>query len=214
MGRVLRRKRRVRLQEFGEFRGRPVEDRYRERAGQGLSVGAEFCSEAEDLGLEFCRVFRAQGPDALGVVEFVQGDREGVDRVRQGVPFVVGLAQHAPYAVAAEEEGVGGVGGFRYVRQEALHGLRVGLVGRFQFVVGLEGFRHDDPGGRVLGGRRADALDDRPGLGLVAVLPEVRGLERPYQVGVVQVGRGGQQTVVERGRGGAVAGEFQVGRGP
>ncbi len=192
------------VEEFRQLARRPVQDRHRERAGQGLAVGAQFCSEAEDLRLQFRGVLRAQGPDPLGVVEFVQGDREGVEGVRQGVPLVVGHAQHAAYAVAAEEEGVGGVGGLRDVRQEEARALRERLVRRFQFVVGLQGLRDDHPGGRVPGRRRADAVDDRSGLGLVAVLPEVRGLQRPYQVGVLQRGRrrtaGGRRASVAAGR--------------
>ncbi len=58
---------------------------------------------------------------------------------------------------------------------------------------------HDHPGGRVTGGRGADAVDDRPGLGLVAALPQVRRLEGADQVGMLQGRRGRQQAVVERG---------------
>lgn len=47
----------------------------------------------------------------------------------------------------------------------------------------------------------------------MAVLPEVRCLECSYQVRVFQPGGRGQQAVVERRRGGAVAGQFQMGRG-
>lgn len=111
MGRVLGGQRGVRRGQFCKFARRPVEDRHRERAGQRLPERAQLRAQAGDLGLEFCRVVRAQGPDALRVVEFVQGDGGRVEGVGQGVPVVVGDAQHAADAVAAEEEGVGGVGG-------------------------------------------------------------------------------------------------------
>src|SRR5690606_28598495 len=70
------------------------------------------------------------------------------------------------------------------------------------------------PRGRVARGRPADAGDDRAGLRLVAVLPEVRGLQGADQERLVQGRVRGEQTVVEGGRGGAVTGELAVGGGP
>lgn len=111
MGRVLGDEIRVRGGQFREFGGRPVQDRHREGARQGLAVRAQFGLEAADLGLEFRRVVRAEGPDALRVVEFVQGDRGRVQGVGQGVPLVVRRAQHAAHPVTSEQEGERGVGG-------------------------------------------------------------------------------------------------------
>src|SRR5690606_16195762 len=74
-GGVLGGQRRAGREQFGQFAGRPVQDGHREGAGQGLAEGAQFRSQAGDLGLQLRRVLRAEGPHALGVVQFVQGDR-------------------------------------------------------------------------------------------------------------------------------------------
>src|SRR5690606_4990966 len=127
-----------------------------------------------------------------------------------------------PDAVAAEEERVGGpgrggpygplgpVGSRGPLGQEEAYRLCERLVRLFQLVVRLQGLRDDHPGGGVARGGRADAGDDRAGLRLMAVLPQVRGLEGADQVGLVQVRGRREETVVEGGRGGAVAGELAV----
>jgi hypothetical protein len=58
-----------------------------------------------------------------------------VDGVCESVPLVVAGAQHAAYAVAAEEEGVGGVRGLRYVREEEPYALCERLLRLLQLVV-------------------------------------------------------------------------------
>ncbi len=186
MGRVLLREGRVRPQEFRQFGLRPVQHRHRERAGQGLPVGAQFRAEAVDLRRQFRRVVRAEGPDALRVVEFVEGDGGGVQRVRQPVPFVMRHAQHPAHPVPAVQQRMRRVRGLRHVRQQQAYTLRERLLRCLQLVVCFQGLRHDHPGRRVPGRLRADAVDDRSGLRLMAVLPEVRGLQGPDQVRVLQ----------------------------
>lgn len=208
---VFRRQGGVRGEEFGQFAGGPVEDGHREGAGQGGAAVAQFGSQAGDLGAELGRVVGAEGPDALGVVELVQRDRADVAGVGDHVPVVVGESEEAAHPVPAGQQGRGGRGERGVLRDEQGGRLGEALLGSGQLVVCFEGFRDDFPGRRVRGRGRSDALDEGAGLGLVAVLPQVRRLERLDQVRIG--GRGGEELVVQRA--GAFPGvtQFEVGRG-
>lgn len=132
-------------QELGQFVLGPVEDGDREGAGEGGAVGAQFGAEAVDLGAEFGGVVGAEGPEAVRVVEFVEGDRGLVEAVGELVAGVVVGAEQAADAVAAEEERAylaGRVGG---VADEEFGGVGEDGVGALQLVVGLQGLGDDDP---------------------------------------------------------------------
>ena len=179
MGRVLRFQRRVRRTSSassGPTSAGPPPG----TGGRGPRVGAQFGLEAADLGAEFRRVVRAERPDPLRVVELVQGDGGGREC------WVSASASQASCAAPSirrtrcrpkSSERVAYGGSLTPAVRSRSRRLGERLVRLLQLVVGLQGLRDDDPRGRVPGGRRADAVDDRAGLRLVAVLPEVRGLQ-------------------------------------
>lgn len=123
-------------------------------------------------------------------------------------------AQQPAHPVAAGQQGLDGVRDLLTGGQQQGQRGREEVVRRLQLVVRLQGLRGHLPRRRVQRARGTDAVDDRPGLGLVAVLPEVGRFQGLDQVRVVDGGLGApEQVVVERARAGAVAREFQMGRG-